>query len=60
VTRFTDQGRDLSKPLVEVGESASLRQRVGGWLLRGYLVFAAFVAVLAGVVTLVWIFIGSD
>jgi len=60
VTRYTDQGRDLSEPLVPIGESASLIQRIGAWFFRSYLLLGALVALLAGIFTLAWVLLGSD
>jgi hypothetical protein len=48
-------GRDLGKPLVKVSETASVVQKSGLWMFRGYLVFVVIIGVLcviAGVVFL--------
>ena len=48
-------GRDLSKPLVEINETASLAQRLGLWVFRGYLALVIIIGILcviAGVVFL--------
>ncbi len=56
MTKLFSQGRDLSKPLVDVAPNASWWQRILARIATGYLFLAGCGAAFAGVVALVWIF----
>ena len=48
-------GRDLSKPLVEVDETASFVRRLLLWLFHGYLVFVVVTGVLCVIAGIVFL-----